>query len=129
MFIDCDSHFDPPEVFDDPEVKRYKGSHVLHMNGWKYSAESLKKWHKNNGLGTDDRYPYVTDLYGHVMSYELTNLDVSLRERALKEGSFDKQCIIGLYNRLSVPPKAEAAYSKARNYHLSKYAEKYDWFI
>jgi predicted TIM-barrel fold metal-dependent hydrolase len=129
MNIDCDAHFDPPEVFSDPEVTKYKSSHVLHMNGYKHSDAIVNQYLRQGQYLSIGNMPTFTDVYGNVHAFDITNFDIKLRLKGMKEAGFDKQCITTLYNRLSVTAKAEAAYSKSRNYYLMKYAQKYDWMI
>jgi predicted TIM-barrel fold metal-dependent hydrolase len=124
MNIDCDSHFTPIEVFDDPEVRKY---FTFHMNG--YRPRNLRGYKLDVDNDESKKFPYYTDHHGHRGGFDATNFDIPLRIEAMKEAGYDKQCVITQTPRLCLPPRAEAAYARTRNDAMVKICEKYEELI
>jgi predicted TIM-barrel fold metal-dependent hydrolase len=126
MNVDCDSHFTPPEVYEDSEVKKY---YAFDMNGFKpseihsYKLGVYGRDFKKRGI------PFVRDIYGNEMPFDPTNFGIDIRLNAMKEAGFDKQCLIPFYNRLTAPPYAEKVFVRARNDAVAKFCDKNKQFI
>jgi aminocarboxymuconate-semialdehyde decarboxylase len=123
--IDVDSHFTPPEVFE--KVKGFRTALRLEMNGYVPGAP-----YKQGALQGDSAFkpPMTSCIHGHRFFFDPANWFTEKRIEAMKEASFDRQCLISTVPRICMTAEAEAAFERARNDLVAKYvANNPEYFI
>jgi gamma-resorcylate decarboxylase len=127
MFVDVDTHYTPPEMFDIfPKEMKSLPSH-LDMNGFKPGVTpitNIDAWTRK------DPVPFFYDAHGHSWGVPPTNWDNDLRIKAMKEAGFDKCCLVYETNvSMCFTPKAEYIFAKSWNDVVAKTVAKNDSFV
>ena len=112
MNIDVDSHFTPPEIFDNIPLEYDDAPRWVTGNDGKRAlwVKSVERW----------------------IRFDKSSYDLKMRMDAMKEGGYDKQCLNSALHTIPIPyvsPKTELYLVKAWNDAVAKIVQENDCFI